>query len=148
MPRRFLLGSLLVASTAAVVASAGVVDATAATSPPRPAAEHVPFSVDQVRLSYTDRGNPGSDRRATVRGNKASELARLFDSLRREPRGTVHCDVAGGPQTTVTFRSAKHVWVARQAACTNVTVTRDGKALPTLLPTKRWDATVSADLGR
>jgi hypothetical protein len=147
MRRRTVIGrSLLVAIAAAAFASAGSVDATAATTPPRPATEHVPLSVDQVRLSYSDRGNPGSDRRTTVRGKKASELAKLFDSLKREPRGTVHCDIAGAPETTVTFRSAKHVWV-RQAACTNVTVTRDGKSLPTLLPTKKWDAVVNADLG-
>lgn len=72
-------------------------------------------------------------------------LIRVFDQLRREPRGTVHCDLAGGPTDTVRFTSRRHVWVAAQAACTNVRVTRDGRHLPTLLPDPAWEKALRHD---
>ncbi|HEX3705709.1 MAG TPA: hypothetical protein VHV76_03685 [Mycobacteriales bacterium] len=120
----------------------------------RPATEHVSDAVHRVALRYsngtvtTPTSSSGGGGGATVHGAKATKLVDLFNALKREPRGTIHCDVAGGPQTTVTFHGPHHTWVAKQAACTNVLVTRDGKALPTLLPSKAWTAAVNHDLGR
>jgi hypothetical protein len=116
---------------------------------PRPAVEHVPTSLHNAQLSYTTTSvyptEPGKV--VDVHGAKASRLITLFNALKREPADTIHCDIAGGPQTTVRFRGAKHTWVATEGACTNVLVTRDGKALPTLLPSTQWSNTVSRDLG-
>jgi hypothetical protein len=89
----------------------------------------------------------GSGAAATERGAKAQRLVDLFNQLKREPRNYVHCDAVGGPTTVVTFHGVRHVWVAKQSTCTNIVVTRDGRSLPTLLPSKAWTRTVNADLG-
>jgi hypothetical protein len=96
----------------------------------------------------TPTSSSGSGSGATEKGKKAAQLVTLFDALKREPKDTIHCDIAGGPETTVTFHGPHHTWIAREAACTNIEVTRDGKALPTLLPSTAWSKAVNADLGR
>ena len=137
---------------ASLVAAAGA-QATTAHGTARPVTEHVPYAVHRVHLLYSSQtAAPGTSRghgtAATVHGAKATQLVDLFNALKREPRGTIHCQIAGGPQTTVTFYGPHHTWRATQGACTNIVVTRDGKALPTLLPTKAWTTTVNSDLGR
>jgi hypothetical protein len=82
-----------------------------------------------------------------VKGTAATRLITLFDELKLEPKDTVHCDIAGGPMTVVTFRGLHHTWKATQGACTNVQVTRDGKPLPTLLPNQAWATAVRKQLG-
>jgi hypothetical protein len=81
-----------------------------------------------------------------VRGTAARHLITLFDALKLEPKDTVHCDIAGGPMTIVSFRGLHHTWKATQGACTNVQVTRDGKPLPTLLPSQAWANAVQKQL--
>lgn len=119
----------------------------------RPAAEHVSGAVHRVTLRYiiettSPAESRGQGRTRTVSGTKATRLVKLFNALKREPKGYLHCALAGGPQTTVTFHGPHHTWVAKESACTNVLVSRDGKSLPTLLPSKTWTKTVNADLGR
>ncbi|HTW21251.1 MAG TPA: hypothetical protein VME70_13685 [Mycobacteriales bacterium] len=114
----------------------------------RPATEFVPAAAQHatiVRSDPTDGAKP-----VTVRlgAKQASRLAKIFDRLRTQPLDTVHCNVAGGPQTAVTFRTTQHKWVAREGACTNVVVHRDGKRLPTLLPSATWERVVKHLLGR
>lgn len=115
--------------------------------PKRPKAEHVPDSVSHAKLHYSVFGTAANNETVTESGRKARRLVHEFDRLKVEPKDTVHCDLAGGPTTTVTFRDKAHTWVAREAACTDVMVTRDGKALPTLLPSTAWEKTVARDLG-
>jgi hypothetical protein len=82
-----------------------------------------------------------------VRGAGATRLITLFNALTPEPRNTIHCDIAGGPTTIVSFQGAHHLWKATESACTDVQVTRDGNSLPTLLPSRAWRNTVSKYLG-
>ncbi|HWA65340.1 MAG TPA: hypothetical protein VG899_03105 [Mycobacteriales bacterium] len=124
---------------AAAAASATTAGAT------RPPAEHVPRTIHRAEVIYSGT-TQGTAR--TVRGRQATRLITLFDALRPEPPGTVHCDLAGGPTITVTFRGAHHTWVATQSACTNVQVARDGKPLPTLLPTNAWTHATYRVVGR
>jgi hypothetical protein len=113
----------------------------------RPKAEQVPTSVHRAQLAYrTEPFNPPT-RRRTVTGKQAKTLVTDFNSLRRQPKHYLTCDIAGGPQTTVTFRTPNHTWVATQSACTNIVVTRDGKALPTLLSSEKWENAVQRFLG-
>lgn len=125
-----------------MAASAGIAHAAGGTVG-RPAAEHVPSSIKSASVMQ-DSGSAASKRMVT--GAKALRLVKLFDGLHREPSDIMHCDVAGGPTTVVSFYGAKHVWQATESACTNVQVTRDGKRLPTLLPSKAWTAAVAKDL--
>jgi hypothetical protein len=123
--------------------SAGVAAASARTAT-RPAAEHVPVSIHKAEVLYD--GGSGAASAHLVKGARATRLITLFDALKREPLRTIHCDIAGGPMTIVTFQGANHVWKATEGACTNVVVTRDGKPLPTLLPSRAWAAAVHDDL--
>ena len=134
-----------IGASASLLALAAGVSPALATGASRPASEHVPASVHKVEVLFQGTGQATA---RWKRGAKAAQLVELFNKLKREPRDTVHCDVAGGPQTTVTFKGAKHTWVATQSACTNVVVTRDGKGQPTLLPSKKWEAAISHDIGR
>lgn len=158
-------GHVLVALTGALLAAgagawAGVATASAApmrssVHAARPAAEHVSPKVHTVVLRHTSStvitptSNSGSGSHAVVHGKKAKRLVTLFNHLKRAPADMVHCDLAGGPETTVTFRGHKHTWVARDAGCATggLAVTRDGKVLPTLTPSAKWTNTVNRYLG-
>jgi hypothetical protein len=109
--------------------------------------EHVPHTVKSAYLAHRNEPTKRPTRHRTVTGHPASTLAIAFDALRAEPRDTVQCDIAGGPSDTVTFRTAKHTWVARQSACTEVVVTRDGNSLPTLIATTKWEHDLEHYLG-
>jgi hypothetical protein len=110
--------------------------------------EHVPTSLRKARLTYRSEPYKPVSRRRTVTHLKAKELVTAFDQLKRQPKNYVTCDVAGGPTEAVRFHTAAHTWIATQSACSEVQVTRDGKTLPTLLPSKRWARLVHQDLGR
>lgn len=144
---------LVALSTAVGCALAFSASAAGAAAQTRPAIEHVPVSIHDATVTYSStsvgsNGGEGQGRAVPVHGAKATRLVKLFDGLKLEPRNTIHCDIAGGPETTVTFHGPHHTWIAREAACTNIEVTRDGKALPTLLPSTAWSKAVNADLGR
>lgn len=112
----------------------------------RPKTEHVPLPVSKVSIHYTVVAAPKQSKTVTLTTAQKKALTHDFDALHREPAGTVHCEIAGGPVDTVTFVGKHHIWVARQAACTNVQVTRDGKSLPTLLPSAAWSKAIKHDL--
>ena len=133
-----LIGAAAVGSGLAVVSPAAAA----------PGAEHIPTSVSHARIDYTDAQDASHNQHVRLHGKRAQHLVTLFDELKREPRNTVHCDAIGGPTTTVTFHGPNHTWVAKQATCTNIVVTRDGKSLRTLLPSKAWTKAVNSDLGR
>jgi hypothetical protein len=122
-------------------------DLAAAFATMRPKQEHVPQSVHKADLTYRSEPTSPVSRRRTVTGNQATDLVKDFDALKRQPPHAVHCDVAGGPEQTVTFATSKHTWVATQSACTNVMVTRDGKALPTLIASQKWSNDLQRYLG-
>jgi hypothetical protein len=128
------------------VAASPAAGTTAASRPHRPVVEHVPLSVHHVRVVRRDRTGVSMTKQHTLNRKQARRLARAFDAMKTEPRGTVHCDIAGGPVTTVTFRTSAHIWRVREAACTNIVVTRDGKRLPTLLSNHRWEKALAHDL--
>jgi hypothetical protein len=112
----------------------------------RPKTEHVPLPVSKVSIHYTAVTTPKQSKAVKLTTAQKKALTHDFDALHREPAGTVHCQIAGGPVDTVTFVGKHHTWVARQAACTNVQVTRDGKTLPTLLPSSKWSKAIKHDL--
>ena len=116
--------------------------------PKRPPTEHIPLSVHRVQLVRRNLTGPPDRRTVTVTGRAATRLVRTFDAMTRLPRHSAHCNVVGGPETIATFRSAAHTWVASESACTDVVVTRDGKPLPTLLPSTAWERAVEHDLGQ
>jgi hypothetical protein len=137
-------------ATVTAIAAAGLlttvgVAAASASAVSRPAAEHVPMSIHKAEVMYES--GSGAASAHEVRGAAATRLIRLFDALKPEPRNTIHCDIAGGPTTIVSFQGAHHLWKATESACTDVQVIRDGKGLPTLLPSKAWTTAVSNDLG-
>jgi hypothetical protein len=143
---------LVALSTAVGCALAFSASAAGAAAQTRPAIEHVPVSIHDATVTYSStsvgsNGGEGQGRAVPVHGAKATRLVKLFDGLKLEPRNTIHCDIAGGPTTTVSFQGAHHLWKATESACTDVQVTRDGKPLPTLLPSKAWSAAISKDLG-
>jgi hypothetical protein len=152
--RRSITGLIGIAVLAGSTAAAAAPSYSVARA--RPAAEHVPASVHTVKLRYetttltSPTSSTGSGKGATVHGKKAARLVRLFDALKPVPAGTVHCDLAGGPETTVTFHGRKHTWVTSEAGCSTggIAVARDGRSLPTLQPSKKWRTTVNHDLGR
>lgn len=115
--------------------------------PKRPASEHVPTSLHHVHLVRRDRPVGHATKNRTVTGKQATRLVRSFDAMKTQPKNYFHCDVAGGPEDIVTFRTAKHTWVVKESICTNVVVTRDGKPLPTLLANVGWEKAVAHDLG-
>jgi hypothetical protein len=116
--------------------------------PKRPASEHVPLSLRRAHLAWRDEPFTHNRKSLTISGKKAARLIRAFDSMKTVPRHYFQCDIAGGPETIVTFRTAAHTWVVKESACTNVVVTRDGKKLPTLIADAGWDKAVAHDLGR
>jgi hypothetical protein len=109
--------------------------------------EQVPASLRKARLTYRKEPTGPVTRRRTVTGRRAKELVIAFDQLKREPKNYITCDVAGGPTERVRFHTAAHTWIATQSACSELQVTRDGKSLPTLLPSRRWERLVRHDLG-
>jgi hypothetical protein len=114
----------------------------------RPRAEDVPSSVDAARLAHRDSTtSPWADRHH-VTGKTARDLVKSFNHLKVEPPNTAHCQIVGGPEDRVVFATSKHRWVVTEASCTDVQVHRDGKVLPTLLPSKAWTAAVDAGFGR
>jgi hypothetical protein len=115
--------------------------------PKRPRSEHVPLSLRRAHLALRDEPFDHNRKSLTVTGKQAARLVRAFDSMKTVPRHYFTCDIAGGPQTIVTFRTAAHTWVVKQSACTNVVVTRDGKKLPTLIANGAWDKAIAHDLG-
>lgn len=135
--------------TAMVLGCAGLAanPAQAASGASRPAAEHVPAAVDQVRIAYRDSANPSENKTVDLNGRKADHIIDLFNSLKPEAPGTAHCLVASTADTRVIFRGAHHKWVATEAVCTDLEVSRDGKALPTLVVTHAWDAALTHYLG-
>ncbi|HWC35230.1 MAG TPA: hypothetical protein VG650_10420 [Mycobacteriales bacterium] len=143
----------LAALAGGVTLAGGLVAATTATAAPlraeasRPAAEHVPTSVDYVRIAFRDTSDSSNNRTVVLHGTRAHHLVKLFDALKREPRGTVHCDAMTTSHTSVTFRGTSHTWVATEALCTNVTVERDGEALPTLLESNKWNDALTRYIG-
>ncbi|HEX3824482.1 MAG TPA: hypothetical protein VHV79_08455 [Mycobacteriales bacterium] len=112
----------------------------------RPTREHVPTSLRTVELARRNQLAGPITRRRTVTGHSAAKLVETFDSLALVPRDAVHCNVAGGPQTIVRFRTKSHRWDATESACTNVVVTRDGKPLPTLIGSAKWERLVQREL--
>lgn len=138
--------------TAAALASgalAGGSAALAATSrqSAHPASEHIPATVDYVRIAYRDSANEAQNRTIVLRGNRADRLIGVFNGLDREPRNSVHCLAMGTASTTVTFKGPRHKWAATQMICTNLTVTRDGESKPTLVPTAEWNKLLRHYLG-
>jgi hypothetical protein len=115
--------------------------------PRKPASEVVPHSVHKARLARREVPYTKDAAYKTVTGKRAKALVAAFDRMKTEPTNSVHCDIAGGPEVLVTFRTAKHKWLVRQAACTDIVVTRDGKSLPTLISDTAWEHAVSHDLG-
>jgi hypothetical protein len=114
--------------------------------PKRPAAEHVPLSVHRVHIVRRNELQPTPAKTVTVTGKPATRLVRAFDAMKTQPTTYVHCNIAGGPEDVVTFRGVKHTWVVKEAACTNIVVTRDGKSLPTLLANTAWNHAIAHDL--
>jgi hypothetical protein len=139
------VGVLGIPSTGVAASSTGPGHQRAATT--RPRQEHVPRTLHKAHLAL--RKEPGGrvTKRRTVTGKRGAALVKDFDALKRQPRGYAHCEIVGGPQDTVTFRTAKHTWVATESTCTNVVVSRDGNRLPTLLPGKKWSKAVQHYLG-
>lgn len=131
---------------AAIVAagSAAAIAAPTHSSGTRPAAERVPSSVNHVRILYRDSADPSQNQTLYKRGLR---IVDLFNGLKREPRNYVHCDAVSTARTEVIFRGRGHKWVATEALCTNVRVTRDGKRLPTLIPSREWDKALTRRLG-
>jgi hypothetical protein len=126
----------------------GTAAATSASNrPKRPAAEHVPTSVHRAHLVRRDDVFSNNRESRTVTGKQARRLVRAFDAMKTQPTTYVHCDLAGGPVEIVTFHAARHTWVVKEMACSNIVVTRDGTSLPTLLPNAAWDRAVHHDLG-
>jgi hypothetical protein len=151
--RRLMTVLATTAIAGGTVLGASAADGASFHSATRPASEHVSAAVHHVVLDYqsttiTPTAGSGQGTAVSLHGKKAAHLVTLFNALKREPKATIHCDIAGGPETTVTFHGPHHTWVAKQAACTDVEVTRDGKDLPTLLPSAAWSKAVDADLGR
>lgn len=141
---------VLSAVTMLAAGAIGVGTAAAATAghhPKRPPAEHVPLSLHRAHLTehHIDFGHRSKSR--TVTGKQAKRLIRAFDRMTTQPTDYIHCEIAGGPVEIVTFRTARHTWVVREGVCTNIIVTRDGKALPTLLANAAWDNAIRHDLG-
>ncbi|HVT22297.1 MAG TPA: hypothetical protein VHE57_13025 [Mycobacteriales bacterium] len=137
---------------AAVAAGSIAWTAVTATAHPtvratHPAAEHVPATVHHVRIAYRDSADAESNRTIDLHGRHARHMVRLFNALDREPRNAVHCLARGSARTNVVFKNSDHKWVATEAICTNLTVTRDGKQLPTLLESEKWDAALTGYLG-
>jgi hypothetical protein len=143
MSSRSIIRVGAVAATTVLALYAGIPAGNAATRPHR---EHLPRSVAKATVGYHVLGQPSKNKSVKLGRTRLHRLARDFNRLKVEPRGTIHCDIAGGPMTTVVFRTAHHKWVATQAACTNVMVTRDGKSLPTLLPSTAWSKALARDL--
>jgi hypothetical protein len=115
--------------------------------PKKPARERIPASVHKVRLVRRNEPYTTNAASATVTGKQARTLVRAFNRMKTEPTDTMHCDLAGGPEELITFRTARHTWRVQEAACTNVMVRRDGKDLPTLISNATWDKAVAHDLG-
>jgi hypothetical protein len=137
-------------ATVTAIATAGLLTTSAvagawASAASRPSTEHVPTAIHTAEVLY-DGGASGGASAHLVKGGAATRLITLFNALKLEPRNTIHCDIAGGPTTIVSFKGAHHLWKATQSACTNVQVTRDGKGLPTLLATRAWTNAVRKDL--
>lgn len=114
---------------------------------PRPAAEHVPATVDKANVSYRQSPAAPPSKHRTVHGAKARALVHSFNHLAREPKNYVTCDIAGGPIEMVVFRTTKHVWRVQQSPCSEVQVTRDNGSLPTLISDPKWSKAVAAALG-
>jgi hypothetical protein len=114
----------------------------------RPYREHVPASVHTAHLMYKKSAIKSKARRRTATGAKAAALVKSFDKLKLRPRNSVVCDIAGGPTTTVRFATKKHTWLVTQSVCNDIQVTRDGKPLPSLLPSRAWEKAVQAGLGK
>ena len=136
-----------VTAAVGVVVLAGSTVAFAATRATRPTAEHVPASVDHVRIAYRDSADASQNKTIDLHGNRADHIVNLFNALKREPPGTAHCLAIGTAQTRVIFNNSDHKWVASEAICTDVTVARDGKPLPTLIETKAWNDALTHYLG-
>lgn len=113
----------------------------------RPAAENVPTSVNDVRIAFRDTSDASQNKTVVLHGPRGQHLIALFDALKPEPPGTVHCDAMSTSSTYVTFRGAVHTWVAHEAICTDLTVTRDGKSLPTLVESNKWNAALTHYIG-
>jgi hypothetical protein len=100
--------------------------------PPRPAAEHVPLSVDTVKVVDVKEALSGrgvTRRVRTVRAWKPDGWFE-FDALRAEPRGLGYAAVGSREGITARFRSAGHRWQASLGDWASVT--RDGHPLPNL----------------
>ncbi|HVV76598.1 MAG TPA: hypothetical protein VHC43_11230 [Mycobacteriales bacterium] len=132
---------------AGAVPMAGASPAHTTAHAARPTAENVPTSVAHVRIAFRDLSDTSQNRTVVLHGRHARHLVALFDALKREPSGTVHCDAMSSSHTAVTFRGTTHKWVATEAICTNVPVTRDGKQEPTLLPSSAWDGALTHYIG-
>jgi hypothetical protein len=103
--------------------------------PVRPAAEHVPLSVDTVRLVDEQQSLSGGGvtrRFRTVHGLAARQLVLEFDALRVEPPGLNYAAAGCLESITATFRAGSQRWRAGYSACGPVSVTRDGQPLPDL----------------
>jgi hypothetical protein len=117
--------------------------------PVRPAAEHVPLSVDTVQLvdeKETLTSDGGVIRRfRTVHGLLARQLVLEFDGLRAEPPGLNYAAVGCLESITATFRAGSQRWRASYSACGPVSVTRDGHRLPDLTDDKAFAKALIAD---
>jgi hypothetical protein len=108
----------------------------------RPSRERVPGSVHHARLTYRKEPFQPVSKRNTVSGRTAASLVKAFNALTVEPASRLQCLIAGGPSDSVTFRTTSHTWVAKESACSNVVVSRDGKLLPTLIGSAKWERLV------
>jgi hypothetical protein len=138
-----LIGVLVLAGSAVAAAA----PAHSGVPAGRPAAERVPVSVDHVRIAYRDSADLSSNRTIHLRGKRADHIIKLFNALQAEPKNAAHCLAMGTAHTEVTFKNTAHKWVASEAICTNLTVTRDGKPLRTLIETGAWDKALTHYLG-
>ena len=145
--RRSITALVSAALVAGGVGAAVAAPAQTAARGARPAAEHVPAAVDFVRIAYRDTQDASQNRTINLHGQRADEMIDLFNALKREPKDTAHCLAFGTASTRVVFRGTNHKWVATEAICTNLTVTRDGKSLPTLIESKAWNDALTHYLG-
>jgi len=155
MRRTVLIGAVSTIAAAVLAGGPAALAATAASGAAnhsgarahRPAAEHIPAAVGYVRIAYRDTQDASAKRTVVLTGNRAHRLIDLFNALKRERRDAVHCLAMGSAHTTVTFKGSQHRWAATQAICTGLSVTRDGDAEPTLVPTDDWNQALTHYLG-
>jgi hypothetical protein len=105
--------------------------AQAVAQPPRPADEVVPATASVIVTATNSRGV--LTRSKTLPGATATQFVRDFNSLPVSSTGQTSCPASDGSETGATMSAGGHLWrVATGCGDAFVSVTRDGKQLPTL----------------